>query len=170
MCERINVSANKPAGKHKHFFQASCGFRLLSALFVSILLLIGSQARAQQESNSQTYRLNKLDVNGLQKVSREKFLEVSGLRLDQSIKFADLEIVPNKLYVSVLFAKVKYQYSWTGENLDVTFEVEESKPAPSNSAPATPKTPALGKIEFTGLQRCDHATAANVSGLQLGAA
>ncbi|HKQ74628.1 MAG TPA: POTRA domain-containing protein [Blastocatellia bacterium] len=144
-------------------------FSLISALFVSLILLTGSGARAQQDPETQTFRLNKLDIIGLQKVSREKFIEVGGLQLGQSLKFADLKTVANKLYESNLFARVKYRYSWDGENLDVIFEIEESKPPEPSPAPAAPKIPALSKIEFSGLQRLDQATAANASGLQLGA-
>lgn len=142
----------------------------MSAIFVSLLLLVGAQARAEQEPETQTFRLNRLNVNGLQKISREKFLEVSGLRLGQNIKFADLKTVTNKLYGSGLFTKARYQYSWMGESLNVTFDVEERRPAPPRPAPAPPKKPMLGNIEFSGLQRCDRTTAANASGLQLGAA
>jgi outer membrane protein assembly factor BamA len=141
----------------------------MSALILSLFLLIGFGARAQQEPETQTFRLNKLDVIGLQKVSRDKFIEVSGLQLGQSLKFADLKTVANKLYESNLFARVKYRYSWEGENLDVTFEIEESKPPEPSPAPAAPKTHVLGKVEFSGLQRLDQATAVNASGLQLGA-
>jgi len=169
MRERMNVSANNPAWKHGHSPQTSCGLRLMAALFISFLLLTGSRTGAAQEPDTQTFRLNKIDVNGLQKVSREKFIEVSGLQLGQNIKFADLKTVTSKLYSSGLFAKVRYQYSWMGDTLDVTFDVEESKPAPAPAAPTAPKTPVLGKIEFSGLQRCDQATATNASGLQLGA-
>lgn len=139
------------------------------ALFVSLFLLAGLGARAQQNPETHTFRLNKLDVNGLQKVSREKFLEVSGLQLGQGVKFADLKAVSNKLYESGLFVSVKYRYSWDGDNLDVTFDIEESKPPEPGPAPAAPKTPVLGKIEFSGLRRCDQATAVNALGLQLGA-
>ena len=140
------------------------------ALFVSLLLAIGLSAKAQPDPETVTFRLNKIEVNGLQKVSREKFLEASGLRLGQNIKFADLKTVADKLYNSGLFARVSYRYNWTAENLDVIFDVEESKPAAPSPAPATSKTPALGKIEFSGLQRYDQATAAKTLDLQLGAA
>src|SRR5262249_9781672 len=52
---------------------------------------------------------------------------------------------------------------------DVIFDIEESKPPEPGPAPATPKTPVLGKIEFSGLQRCDQAAAVAAVGLQLGA-
>src|SRR5215475_10361080 len=143
--------------------------KMTPALFASLFLLAGLMARAQQNPETQTFRLNKLDVNGLQKISREKFLEVSGLQLGQSLKFADLKTVANKLYESGHFASVKYRYSWDGDNLDVNFEIEESKSPEPSSAPAAPKTSVLGKLEFSGLQRCDQATAVNASGLQLGA-
>jgi outer membrane protein insertion porin family len=145
--------------------------RMALALFVS-LFLVGADLRvcAGQNPETQTFRLNKLDVNGLQKISREKFLEVSGLQLGQSVKFADLKTVANKLYESGLFASVKYRYSWDGDNLDVIFDIEESKPPEPSPAPASPKTPVLGKIEFSGLQRCHQAIAVNALGVQLGAA
>ena len=95
---------------------------------------------------------------------------MSGLQLGQGVKFADLKAVSNKLYESGLFSSVKYRYSWDDDNLDVTFDIEESKPPEPSPAPAAPKTPVLGKIEFSGMQRCDHATAVNTLGLQLGAA
>src|SRR5215475_2794662 len=97
--------------------QKRMGISLMLALFVSLFLVIASGARPQQEPETQTFRLNKLDVIGLQKISREKFIEVSGLQLGQSLKFADLKTVANKLYESNLFARVKYRYSWDGENL-----------------------------------------------------
>ncbi|MBO0727162.1 MAG: hypothetical protein J2P52_16270 [Blastocatellia bacterium] len=139
------------------------------ALFALLFLLTGLGARTQQNPEAQTYHLNKVDVNGLEKISHEKFLEVSGLKLGQSLKFADLKTVTDKLYGSGLFASVRYKYSWDGDNLDVLFEVEESKPPEPSPAPAAPKTPVLGKIAFSGLQRCDEAAAVAAAGLQIGA-
>src|SRR5215471_10516502 len=145
--------------------------RIIPALFVSLFLVAAdTQVCPGQNPETQTFRLNKLDVNGLQKISREKFLEVSGLQLGQGVKFADLKAATNKLYESGLFASVKYRYSWDGDNLDVIFDIEESKPPEPGPAPASPKTLLLGKIEFSGLQRCDQATAVTAVGLQLGAA
>ncbi|HKC85422.1 MAG TPA: hypothetical protein VKG02_05575 [Blastocatellia bacterium] len=71
--------------------------RITLALFVS-LFLVGADQRVcpGQNPETQTFRLNKLDVNGLQKISREKFLEVSGLQLGQGVKFADLKTASNK--------------------------------------------------------------------------
>jgi outer membrane protein assembly factor BamA len=143
--------------------------RMTLALFASLFLLTSFGARAQQNPETQTYRLNKVDVNGLQKISREKFLELSGLSLGQSLKFADLKTAANKLYESGLFANINYRYSWDGDNLDVIFQIEESKPPEPGPAAAAPKTLVLGKVAFSGLQRCDEATALAAAGLQLGA-
>jgi outer membrane protein assembly factor BamA len=143
--------------------------RMTLALFASLFLLTGLGARAQQNPEAQAYRLNKVDINGLEKISREKFLEVSGLTLGQSLKFADLKTATNKLVDSGLFANVRYRYSWDGDNLDVIFEVEESKSPEPGPAPAAPKTLVLGKIAFSGLKRCDETTAVAAVGLQLGA-
>ncbi|MCI0337278.1 MAG: hypothetical protein L0226_06865, partial [Acidobacteria bacterium] len=137
---------------------------------VSFLLLLCSQGIAQQDQNTIAYRLSKVEIVGLQKVSREKFLELSGLQLNQSLKLADLQTVADKLYGSSLFAKIRYRYNWMGELLDVVFEVEEVSPDPTEpSSPVTAKPLVLGKIEFNGLQRCDSTTAIQATMLQVGA-
>lgn len=41
--------------------------RMTLALFVALFLLTGLGARAQQNPEAQTYRLNKVDVNGLKR-------------------------------------------------------------------------------------------------------
>src|SRR5262245_60402869 len=142
--------------------------RMTLALFASLFLLTGLGVKAQQNPETLTYRLNKVDVNGLQKVSREKFLELSGLSLGQSLKFADLKTAANKLSAFGFFSSVSYRYNWDGDNMDVIFDIEESKapePAPQLESP---KPTVLGKIEFSGLQRCDQAADVNALGLQMG--
>src|SRR5262245_509107 len=126
--------------------------RMTLALFTSLFLLTGPGVKAQQNPETLTYRLNKVEVNGLQKVSREKLLELSGLSLGQSLKFADLKTAANKLSASGLFASVRYRYNWDGDNLDVIFDIEESKAPEPSPQPEAPKPAALGKIEFSGLQ------------------
>jgi hypothetical protein len=46
--------------------------KMTPALFASLFLLTGLGARAQQNPETQTFRLNKVDVNGLQKISRSR--------------------------------------------------------------------------------------------------
>jgi outer membrane protein assembly factor BamA len=143
--------------------------RMASSFFVALFLLTGTEASAQQEPETQTFHLNKIEVSGLQKVGREKFIEVSGLQLGQSLKFADLKTASNKIFESGLFARVNYRYNWDGDKLDVIFEVEERRPPEPNPSLAVPKTPVLGKIEFSGLQRLEPAAAADATRLQLSA-
>jgi outer membrane protein insertion porin family len=159
-------------GKQNYPLPAACGIRLLAELLVTLLCLIGPLTGVAQTPETQTFRLNKIEVKGLQKVSREKFLELGGLKLDQNIKVADFKEVVNRLYATGLFERVKYQYSWMDESLEVVFDVEERKPTPQVSATAgaaKASSLALGKIEFSGLNHCDQATAVKAAGLQLGA-
>jgi len=136
-----------------------------------LMLLLSAQVMGQEPDPATiTFRLNKLEIVGLQKVSREKFLETAGPKLEQTLKFADLRAASDKLYTSNLFSKVRYRYSWTGDLLDVVFDVEEGSLYPQPAASPGPAKPlVLGKIEFAGLQRCDRATATAATGLQVGA-
>jgi outer membrane protein assembly factor BamA len=145
--------------------------RMIIGLLASLILLLSVRGMVrQQDPDTVNFRLNKLEIVGLQKLSREKFLELSGLKLEQSLKLADLRPVADKLYSSSLFVKVRYRYSWMGDLLDVFFDVEEAPPVPPQpSLSSEPKPLTLGKIEFTGLQRCDRATAIQATGLQIGA-
>lgn len=123
-----------------------------------------------QDPETMTFRLNKVEFIGLQKLNHDKLLEISGLKIGQDIKFADLKPVANKLYDSGLIAKVSYRYTWDNDKLDVKFTIEESKPAPPPEPAATAKPVTLGKIEFKGLQQLDQATAINSTGLKPGLA
>lgn len=136
-----------------------------------LMLLLSAPVMGQEPDPATiTFRLNKLEIVGLQKVSREKFLEAAGLKLEQTLKFADLRAASDKLYTSNLFSKVRYRYSWTGDLLDVVFDVEEGSLYPQPTASPGPAKPlVLGKIEFAGMQRCDRATATAATGLQVGA-
>ena len=143
----------------------SASQRTLASVFMMLLMVSGLFA---QDPETMTFRLNKVEANGLQKLSQEKFLELSGLKIGQDIKFADLKTVANRLYDSGLIAKVSYRYSWADGKLDVVFNVEESKPAPPPEPAAPAKPPTLSKIEFKGLQRLNQAAVVGFTGLKLG--
>ena len=139
------------------------GLTMLVAVWLAMSVLAQTPMPA-------TFQLAKVDFEGLQKVSKEKAFELSGLTLGQSLKIEDLNTASNKLYASGQFALIRYKYSWTGEQLEVIFQVEEAKPvapAPTPTPKAT-KPLVFGKIEFKGLQRCDLATAVKASGLKAG--
>lgn len=121
-----------------------------------------------QDPETMTFRLNKVEFSGVQKLNHEKLMELSGLKIGQEIKFADLKPAANKLYDSGQIAKVSYRYSWDNDKLDVVFSIEESKPAPAPEPTASAKPSTLSKIEFKGLQQLDQATAIRDSGLKLG--
>jgi outer membrane protein assembly factor BamA len=137
------------------------GLSLLAAVWLAMLV-------AAQTPMPTAFRLAKVDFEGLARISQERAVELSGLTLGQSLKLEDLNAAADKLYASGQFARVSYRYSWKGEQLEVTFLVEEAKPA--TPAPAPPpkvaKPVVWGKIEFQGLQRCDLATAVKAAGLK----
>lgn len=136
-------------------------------------LLLCALATAGAQDPTQVFKLAKLDLNGLQQISREKFMELSGLQIGQSLTIIQLKEAASQASLSGLFDKVGYRYSWMGEQLSISFDLIERSPAQVTPVePAAKPTPAeplkLGKVVFNGLKRCDETTALKVSGLQAG--
>lgn len=144
----------------------SASLRLWASAIVLLFLMVSGLLA--QDPETMTFRLNKVEFIGLQRLNHDKLLEISGLKIGQDIKFADLKPIANKLYDSGLIAKVSYRYSWDDGKLDVLFNIEENKPAPPPEPVAATKPATLSKIEFKGLQQLDQATAIGSTGLKLG--
>ena len=137
-------------------------------IFSTSLIGVATLAGPMQDPPPAEFQLDKLDLEGLQKVDREKIIEISGLKTGQRLRLEDLNRATDKLYASGMFSRVNYRYSWTGDRLHVVFRFEEAQPPPAAPAPKAAKTPALGRIEFNGLRRFDLSNAIQVSGLTTG--
>lgn len=128
--------------------------------------LIG--AAPTQDPQPTEYQLDKIDLEGLQKVKPEKVIEISGLKTGQRLRLEDINRATDKLYASGLFSRVTYRYSWTGDRLHVVFRFEEAQPPPASPAPEAAKQPVLGRIDFNGLRHFTPPNAIQVSGLTVG--
>ena len=147
--------------------------KAIQPLIGLVSLLLCALATVSAQDPTQVFKLAKLDLNGLQNISREKFMELSGLQIGQSLTIVQLKEAANQASSSGRFDKVGYRYSSVGEQLSVSFDLIERPPAPTTPVePAAKPKPAepmkLGKVVFNGLKRCDEATALKVSGLQMG--
>lgn len=100
--------------------------KLASPLFLLIsVLLIGHAAHAQQAGKA--LRLSAVEVTGLERHTREQVLTASGLQLGQLVDIPAIDEAANKLLSSGLFKKLSYRFRSTGNQVVVTFLVEETR-------------------------------------------
>jgi outer membrane protein insertion porin family len=72
-------------------------------------------------------RLQKIEVNGLKRMSVAQLIERSGLQAGQLVDVAALDAAAEQLLATGLFTRLSYRYRTQGDAATVTFEVEEAK-------------------------------------------
>jgi len=129
-------------------------------LFNLCFFPLGPSVHGQATTSATQYILNKIEVVGLRKISQEKVIEASNLKLGQMIDLNMLKTAANRLHDTGWFNSVVYQYQFNEGRIDVTFEVAEKilDPGPVK----------LGSIEFLGLQQIEKDLVLKESGLQIG--
>jgi outer membrane protein assembly factor BamA len=101
--------------------------RALSALFLLALPACALSAFGQQQPQTKTIRLSSIEVTGLQRITKEQAVAMSGLQVGQQIDIATLDAAAQKLVASGLFTNISYRLRGKPEQAIVTFEVEEPK-------------------------------------------
>src|SRR5205807_2700584 len=104
------------------------------------LLAFGATARGQQQTT-----LRRIEVLGLQRMSSDQVVELSGLQLGQSIDARRIDAATDKLMASGLFRRVSYRVRSEDYDLTVIFEVEEK---PANAV--TTAGDLLGQVTWNG--------------------
>ncbi|HJQ70687.1 MAG TPA: POTRA domain-containing protein [Blastocatellia bacterium] len=99
-----------------------------SALLSIILLtsLLNATAFGQQ-SDAKVWKLNKIEFSGLQRFNESQVTPITGLQQGASVDMAGLNAAMQRLEDTGFFKKVGYNYRYRGDQLDVTFSVEEMK-------------------------------------------
>src|SRR5262245_17197396 len=123
------------------------------------LLLLPTRVHGQTTAPQQ-FRVNKIEVEGLRKVNKEKVIEASGMKIGQEVDMNAVKAAANRLHDSGWFNNVSYRYDFSEGRIDLTFVVEEKV---LSTGPVK-----LGEIEFLGLQRVQRDLALKESGLQPG--
>lgn len=82
---------------------------------------------AQQASKQNALRLARIAFEGLQRISQEQVVQTSGLTIGQAVDEAILDKAASRLVDSGLFKKVSYHARTNGNQITLTFEVEETK-------------------------------------------
>lgn len=129
-------------------------------IVLKLSLLLLAPVVLGQTTAPQQFRLNKIEVEGLRKVGKEKVIEACGLKTGQEVDMGALKAAANRLHDSGWFTQVTYRYNYSEGQIDVTFEVEEKV---LSTGPAK-----VGEIEFLGLQQVQRDLALKESGLQPG--
>jgi outer membrane protein assembly factor BamA len=94
--------------------------RLLSTIFVSILLTTSIFAQAGQ-------KIAKIETEGLQTLTTETVIATSGLKIGAPFSVNATDEAAQRLLDSGLFKKVGYRTRNTGGNVTITFQLEEVK-------------------------------------------
>jgi outer membrane protein insertion porin family len=99
----------------------------LSALFLLALLLSAHAVYSQKPAPPQAMRLGSIEITGLQKVTKEQAVAISGLEIGQQISVEMLDAAAQRLVGSGLFTNLSYRLRGSKDQAIVTFEVEELK-------------------------------------------
>jgi len=98
--------------------------RPVATLSSIILVIIAfTVARAQQQVRT----IARIEIEGLQRLSRDEVIATSGLKIGAQFSIEELDAAGQRLVDSGLFAKVAYRTTSNGNQLTVVFQVEEVK-------------------------------------------
>src|SRR2546423_10320178 len=116
----------------------------LAAAFCLCVLAFCGAARAQEQTI-----LRKIEVLGLQRMTSEQVVQLSGLQLGQTIDARRIDAAADKLMQSGQFRRVSYRVRSEDYDLTVIFELEE-KPAEKPTGPVTSAADVLGQVTWSG--------------------
>ncbi|HXQ35599.1 MAG TPA: hypothetical protein VN843_16400, partial [Anaerolineales bacterium] len=94
--------------------------RVLSTICVSILIATTIFAQGPQ-------KIFKIDAEGLQTLTTEKVIAISGLKIGDAFSEAATDAAAERLVSSGLFKKVGYRTRYQGADVTITFQLEELK-------------------------------------------
>jgi outer membrane protein insertion porin family len=102
-------------------------FQFLRLLCVSLVLLLPALPAAAQ----QTFTIEKIEIEGLQRLSLEETIATTGLKIGDSFSLASLDAAAQRLIDSGLFKNVAYKTRPNKNQITITFQVEEAAVASS---------------------------------------
>jgi outer membrane protein assembly factor BamA len=100
---------------------------ILQRILLPLLMLNVAHSHGQQPSPTKQWRLSKFEISGLQRCNRDVVMAVSRLQTGQHINVEFLEAATERLMKTGLFKQVKYNYYSTGDQVKVSFQVEEEE-------------------------------------------
>ncbi len=106
-----------PMTKVRHFIDA--GFRRAATFLVLLGLLVTISAQQRQT-------LGGLEFLGLKRLTRAQVITMSGLKIGQAVDATALDAAAGELLKTGLFRRLSYRVHNAGNQVVVTFQVEES--------------------------------------------
>jgi outer membrane protein assembly factor BamA len=104
-------------------------FRICFALIVLFMLFLSLRVKAQTPAPA-TALLHEIHAEGLKSLTPDQVTVMSQLSLNTQVGKADLQTAADRLLKTGMFAKVNYSFKTVGEDLSVTFQLEESPRVP----------------------------------------
>lgn len=95
--------------------------RLLCLLVVTLFITVPSLALPQQ------FKIAKIEFEGLNRLSPEEVMAVTQLKVGQPFDLSALDAAAQRLIDSGMFKNVAYRTHATGDQMTITFRVEEAK-------------------------------------------
>jgi outer membrane protein insertion porin family len=108
---------------HSYHFTLQARLRILSLM----LLAIASASVLSAQTASQSLHLAKIEFKGLEKLSQDQAIEVSGLQIGDNITLDMLDAAAQKMMDSGMFTKLSYRIQSAKNDATVVFDVEELK-------------------------------------------
>lgn len=118
--------------------------RLAAAFCLGVLSFCGAAVHSQQQTT-----LRKIEVLGLQRMSSDQVVQLSGLHPGQIIDARRIDAAADKLMQSGSFRRVSYRVRSEDYDLTLIFELEE-KPLVPPAGHATPTGDLVGNITWSG--------------------
>ncbi len=100
----------------------------ISILFLLFSCLPGVPSLQNSRPEDQVFQLTAIEVSGLKRFTREQVVSLTGLQIGHPVSLSELRSGAERLNQTGLFAKAGYRYTFTGDKLQVEFQIEE-KPA-----------------------------------------
>jgi outer membrane protein assembly factor BamA len=101
-----------------------CLSRLLPRIFLSLLILLPLSVFAQQANR---WQLRRIEFDGLKRQNREQMTDASGLKIGQVVDVEAFNAATQKLLRTGVFKKAGYRYNYSGDEVELIFEVEEAE-------------------------------------------
>ena len=106
---------------------ACAGRGLWRGALMSCFLLIAVTLAGAQQAPPKSWKLAKVEAPNVRRFTPEQVLGMSGLQIGQTVDLDLIDAAMTRLTQTGFFTKVGYRYSYVGDKLTVTFNVEEAK-------------------------------------------
>lgn len=108
--------------------RSACAWRHFGrGAFAVLLLAVAVSVAGAQQAQPKSWTLAKVEAPNIRRFTPEQILAFSGLKIGQTVDLDAVDAAMTRLTGTGFFTKVGYRYSYVGDKLTVTFNLEEAK-------------------------------------------